>query len=312
MTARPIVCPVCGCEDCEDCGPPAYRRPTTVAGMPIYLDDLHLLHARCPRCTYRFVFPPIPEQRLLDAYSRAAEVRWTVSDAAVEGRQYGYKAQLLARHAPGKRVVDFGCFDGSFLAYLGDGYERFGIEPSQWAAEHASKRGIQIIGPTIDSVPPEFFGTFDAAVIFDVLEHLVNPVGVLVALRRLLKPGGVILAETGNTDSYPWRKQGRLYQYCSFVEHVGFFNRESVRQAAARAGLDLIHFEESVHSTWPLRLHFLWRGYNVLYRILRLADRARLPLPGKLAAVARGAFPRPGNPKDHFIAVLKTPVVGGS
>src|SRR5688572_27017381 len=244
-----VRCRVCGFTDCVDCGPPAYRLPTRVAGVAIDVSDLALTHQVCRACSYRFVHPVIPEERLLDCYRRAPKHHWGTEPELAEGRFYARKRQLLEQFAPGRRVLDFGCYDGGFLEYLGDGWDKSGIEPSDDAARIAASRGIRILGPTVESVAPGSVEPFDAVVLFDVIEHLNDPVATLRALVQLLKPGGVILVETGDTDSPHLARTGKLHLYCGLVEHVGFFNRGSIAEAGRRAGgLELAHFERSVHS----------------------------------------------------------------
>ena len=301
------ACRVCGAAGAARVGPPAYRRPTRVAGVPIDVSDLDLTLYRCGACGYQFVHPPIPEQRLLDCYRRAGGGHWGTGDDVADVRSYARKRDLLGRHAPGRRVVDFGCFDGGFLAYLGGEWDRAGIEPAAEAASVAASRGVRVLGPTVESVPADAHGTFDAAIVFDVMEHLNRPVETLASLGRLLRPGGVILIETGNSDSWPWRRQRNRYPYCGIVEHVGFFNRSSIGEAAGRAGLRVEHFEPSVHWKVPARKRLEYGGYNAAYRVLRGLSRVGVPMGQWARNVALGPFPRSVQPRDHFLAVLKKP-----
>jgi SAM-dependent methyltransferase len=298
-------CRVCGSEQATLVGPPAYRRPTQVAGVLIDVSDLRLGHYRCTHCGYQFIHPPIPEQRLLDCYRRAAGGHWETGADVASARSYLRKRELLEGHAPGRRVLDFGCYDGGFLAFLGASWDRAGIEPAADAAQVAESRGVRILGPTIDSIDPASIPAFDAAVVFDVMEHLIRPVETLASLAQLLRPGGIVLVETGNSESWPWRRQRQRYPYCGLVEHVGFFNRRSIADAARRAGLELAHFEESVHTlVGPKhRLHAV--AHNVAYRALRAARAVGLPLGARARDLALGPFPRSLQPRDHFLAVLK-------
>lgn len=302
--ARP-ACRVCGAAGAAPIGPPAYRRPTCVAGVPIDVSDLDLRLYRCGGCGYQFVHPPIPEQRLLDCYRRAGGGHWGTGADVAEIRSYARKRDLLRRHAPSRRVIDFGCFDGGFLVYLGEEWERAGIEPAAEAAAVAASRGVRVLGPTVESVPPDVRESFDAVIVFDVMEHLNRPVETLAALGGLLRAGGVILVETGNSDSWPWRRQRNRYPYCGIVEHVGFFNRSSIGEAARRAGLRVEHFEESVHTKVPVRTRLTYGAYNLAYRVLHGLNRAGVPLREWTRNVALGPFPRSVQPRDHFLAVLK-------
>jgi SAM-dependent methyltransferase len=126
-------------------------------------------------------------------------------------------------------------FHWRLLAWLPGKWKKLGIEPSQRAVEEAATKGVQIIGPTVGAVTKleERPGTIT---LFDVLEHVAEPLRFLDQLKRLLAPGGCILVMTGATDTFPWRLFGRHYWYCSLPEHVSFFSLKWFRWAAAELG----------------------------------------------------------------------------
>ena len=149
VSTASVECPVCRSRDIAIVGRPRHRQPTKVAGTPIDLSDLDLTWRRCGACGYQFIYPVIPEARLLACYAAAATGHWATANADYGTvRFYEQKKRLLETFSPGKRLLDFGCFDGGFLSYVGAGYETFGIEPAADAARVAASRGVTIIGPT--------------------------------------------------------------------------------------------------------------------------------------------------------------------
>ena len=218
-----VACPVCRSRDVTIVGRPRHRQPTKVAGVPIDLSDLDLTWRRCGACGFQFIYPTIPEARLIACYAAASTGHWATANADYGTvRFYAQKQRLLESFAPGKRLLDFGCFDGGFLSYCGAGYERFGIEPAADAAAAAAARGVTMIGPTAAAAAAAARAgdgprDFDAVVAFDVFEHLSDPVATLRDLRELLKPGGIIVIETGDTDTPRWRRLGTRYPYSAFV-----------------------------------------------------------------------------------------------
>jgi SAM-dependent methyltransferase len=305
-----IVCRVCGSDRLNGLGAPLYRPPTKVAGVPIRVDDLNLRLYRCRECGYQFSAPAVPEERLLACYRESDGKNWTtdphVDPTIVVRRNYARKRALLEQFSPGRQILDFGCYDGGFLRFLDASWQKSGIEPSMVAAEMAASGSIRILGPTVDAVGPEHNETFDAIVSFDVFEHLANPVAVLGELRRLLRPGGILLIETGNTDAISWRLTGRAYWYCGIVEHIGFFNQQSLGVAGRLAGLQLAHFERSYHTrvgwTWTMRSY----PRAAVYYALRVLRGLGVPLPGHAGIVAQGALPGNFGDRDHFLAVLRS------
>ena len=51
--------------------------------------------------------------------------------------------------------------------------------------------------------------TFDVAVMWDVIEHLIRPVVALKELRRVLKPGGYLFVSTDDANHWLPRLLGR-------------------------------------------------------------------------------------------------------
>ncbi len=98
-------------------------------------------------------------------------------------------ARKFARHVPADAtVVDFGCGAGYMLQHLPGRSQRIGIEPAPAAREDALSRGLRVVASAADVLP----GSVDIVVSNHALEHAVEPVGELVALRELLKPSGTL------------------------------------------------------------------------------------------------------------------------
>ena len=95
----------------------------------------------------------------------------------------------------GKRVLDFGCSCGSFLARLEQyGYKCEGYEPSKIAPDNKT-----CVAP-IHTNTEDIEGKFDCITLFDVFEHLENPVEATHLLRSLLAPGGHLIIITPNPE----------------------------------------------------------------------------------------------------------------
>ena len=57
-------------------------------------------------------------------------------------------------------------------------WEATGIEPSRWASDQARSRGLDVHAGTLEDYDPHG-RTFDAVALWDVLEHLTDPVAAL-------------------------------------------------------------------------------------------------------------------------------------
>ena len=58
---------------------------------------------------------------------------------------FKYKENILIKHDPGKKVLDYGSGIGMFASYLSNkGYNTYLIEPFYKAKEIAKKKGLKV------------------------------------------------------------------------------------------------------------------------------------------------------------------------
>ena len=200
----------------------------------------------------------------------------------VARRRLGIIAALRGR-APGEmRVLDIGCSRGQFVAAAAEaGFMAEGVEPAARIAAAAREAGLNVhTGFLHDVAFPE--GSFDAVTLFEVLEHLKEPLTLMRECRRILKPGGVLCASTGNTQSWTVAAMGGRWDYFHLDQdggHVSFYNPRSVALLAERSGFKLaklttsrVRFTESSQVSAPV--HVLGKAAAELLSLpARLAGR---------------------------------------
>ena len=64
---------------------------------------------------------------------------------------------------------------------------------------------IRVIHLDADDFDPEALPRFDAVVMIALIEHLVDPLGAMQRVRRLLKPGGFVYIDTPNIAKFTRR-----------------------------------------------------------------------------------------------------------
>lgn len=93
------------------------------------------------------------------------------------------------------RVIEVGCGHGRFVKELSNlGYDSVGIDLDpdicSWARE---KTSCDIRSVSVDNLRDE---QFDVSFASDVMEHLYDPVGFLISIMNVLKPGGRAIFQT--------------------------------------------------------------------------------------------------------------------
>ncbi len=102
----------------------------------------------------------------------------------------------------GKRLLDAGCGDGYGAALLAESAsEVVGIDISREVIEAASSQykraNLKYRAMDVESISFEK-GSFDAAVCFEVFEHVRHPEKLLEGLRKILASDGVLIISTPN------------------------------------------------------------------------------------------------------------------
>ncbi len=120
-----------------------------------------------------------------------------IRDRLQEREQYldDLKQELIFLNSlkPG-RILDVGCGLGYLLSGLREGWEKYGIEVSRFAAQHAQAWGRIFVGELHEAQFPDEH--FDVVVMHHVIEHMEDPISTILEVRRILKPGGILLLGT--------------------------------------------------------------------------------------------------------------------
>jgi len=155
-------------------------------------------------------------------------------------RTFRRRYELIRRFLrPGGAILEVGCACGFFLSVLREnGWSNLhAVDISQYAVDQARK----LLGTAIDLrvgvlADQTFDCRFDAVFLWDVVEHLVDPSQELKLIHRLLRPGGYLILETQNVDSWLAVAAGRRWHMYKFPEHLYHFNRQTISSLLHRNG----------------------------------------------------------------------------
>ncbi|MDR7484277.1 MAG: class I SAM-dependent methyltransferase [Armatimonadota bacterium] len=258
----------------------------------------------CPRCglTYCAHTPTEPELVAFysEGYFKGAPDRRGYHDYEADERliKAGFvpKLEAVERCAPRRGVLlDVGCAWGYFMDLArARGWRAYGIDASACAVSAARRRGLDVIHGT--SLGGFRDGSFDAVTMWDVLEHLPDPLEALRHVWRMLKPGGVLGLSTGRIDSALARIQGRRSRIFNPPQHLFFFGRTTLKACLAAAGFRtcaLFRDHKVVSLRYILHLHVSLYPRSPLCGVLRRLMRVRfnpaipIPIPDTMVVLAR-------------------------
>jgi 2-polyprenyl-3-methyl-5-hydroxy-6-metoxy-1,4-benzoquinol methylase len=286
---REVGCCLCGCDESRE----RFREG------PFRVVD-------CASCGLTYVTPRLAgdlvERVYGEDYWRSREPRSHgyadyLGDAALYRRTFGRRWRSLRAHLPRPgRALDVGCAGGFFLdVLLQEGWDALGLEPSAEMARRVAARlgPARVLRATLEEaeLAP---GTFDLVTLWDVLEHLRDPVAALVRVRELLRPGGRVVLETQDVRALFARLLGRRWQHYKHREHLVHFHRGTLARALEAADLRLLSLRRRAAGKYV-------RGEFLVERSARLHAR----LPALLGPLLGGPWALYLNLGDELIAVAE-------
>jgi len=201
---------------------------------------------RCCECGLVFV-PSEVRSRLNAADVYTAEYfEGGVRDGYAGYRASENTARLQARRAL-KRIrrykcsgalLEIGCAYGFFLLEASHTFGVQGVEASDYAAEQARSRGLDVrVGDFFTLSLPD--NHFEVVCLFDCIEHLTDPMACLQKINLLLKPGGLAAITTGDIGSLYARISRSRWRLMTPPQHLFFFSVDTLTKLLRKAGFEI-------------------------------------------------------------------------
>ena len=201
----------------------------------------HHTIVECLECGLVYANPRYDSGEMLSKYE-AVEDPLYVEER--EGRVLTFERHLrpleeIMPPGDGRRLLDVGCHVGVFVEIAArHGWDTWGVEPSQWAAELAQQAGLQVVEGTMATADFED-ASFDVITMWDVIEHLEQPSDEVFQAFRLLKPGGMLVAHTMDLDSVFARLMGNRWPWLMEM-HLYYFTRQTLTKLMEKAGFQVL------------------------------------------------------------------------
>lgn len=141
----------------------------------------------------------------------------------------------------GKTLLDFGCADGFFLELAqSEGWDIHGVELSRQMAEKAARALNISIQSDLDL---DVTANLDVITLWEVIEHLPDPVHVLIQLRSKMAPGGLLMLSTPNNGHWQPLRDPANWTVYRPPSHLIYFTRDSLLDSLMRAGFEKIEIK---------------------------------------------------------------------
>lgn len=262
-------CPVCGSDQLKS----VYAcTDHTTSGETFHLQ-------RCSACSFLFTNPHPDEQSIGSYYESENYISHTSSKKTLLDNVYQWarlynlslKHNLVKKFASGKKILDFGCGTGHFLAYMKKkGMSVEGIEPSVHARTKAYSVLKQAVHSSLREIPS---GKFEVITLWHVLEHIHQLHETLQQLKERLTQNGTIFIAVPNHLSHDAMYYQEHWAAYDVPRHLWHFTKNSMHQILQRHHLNIHHIE-------PMKLD--------AYYVSLLSEKYRNPKSSKSTPLVKG------------------------
>ena len=200
--------------------------------------------SRC-KCRYRSRLADEDEGSPVHRQLRSAQAERDPGEETTPARSArektsGRRLSTLRRHlTPRARVLEIGVRDGSFGTAASHGFEYVGIDRAAAAARSARSRGLEVYCSTL----AKFVNTgpaFDAVTLQHVFESLADPHDALSRIKELLKPGGILLLSTFDTESLLFLLSAKRWMAQGFRTHAILYSRSALIELLEHSGFEVL------------------------------------------------------------------------
>lgn len=147
-----------------------------------------------------------------------------------------------------KKIMDIGCGTGQILEDFREwGWDIFGVEPSEAFKSLLHKKNIPFSDGMFGSIPEKDmkkWGQFDFINMTNLLEHVLDPVGLTKTAVNLLKEGGILCIDSPN-DFNPLQitaqKQANHKAWWINPLHLNYFNKPSLENIMRDLGMTPVY-----------------------------------------------------------------------
>ena len=234
----------------------------------------------CNSCSLEFVFPQPSESELEKIYTKSYFDRGDKYSKSneVNIKNDNKKLSIIKKSRLKGKLLDIGCAKGDFLFLAKkNGFDVTGVEISKSACQSAKSKNLNVYNS--DLLSKKFDSNcFDVVTMWDVIEHLKNPLNLISESLRVCKPNGKIYIEAPSERSL--FLPGMFFNYermhsISFYDDPTHLGRPWSPQSLYRLAcyFDATPLKVGYYKSWLARfLGLIFLPFLILFRLSKLYE----------------------------------------
>ena len=245
---------------------------------------------KCKECDFVYVNPRVENEQLNSIYHhnyfKNKDYGYVGYEQEKRLRVKNFERWLkdAAQYIPAATPffsLDVGCAAGYCLELMrAKGWRAKGLELDEEMCKSLLQSGYDISGCTLEDFESE--NKFSVITLFDVIEHIPHIDTAFSKLSSLLTNDGVVIIVTPGHNSFQRKLFGKRWFQYKPIEHIQYFDSQSLQTFAERNGLQIIHqapcgqyadTQFLINRLSYYHFSFLSKLFNKIFGILKLKDR---------------------------------------
>jgi len=282
--------------NCNLCGSSDYELITRNRDRLHRVDNQIFNIVKCRGCGLIFLNPQPTEKEI----SRYYPDEYGPHQKIKESFKYGFFSKSLSRiykffrrggkrqingefSMPGeaaKTYLDFGCGSGHSLSDIRlqhQNWDIYGLDNNETACTRARELGVKIFcGDILKMELPDNF--FDIVNMSHIIEHLSDPLAVMLKINKLLKKGGTVVISTPNFDSLAAKIFGKFWYALDTPRHLFIFSPLTLSALLDKTGFKVNSIKYKLDPQVAIKSwYFLFNKKDmrlnpIAWRLLKLAS----------------------------------------
>ena len=179
-------------------------------------------------------------------------------------------------------VLDLGCGDGNHLPWLANYAERlYGSDYNMVRLTRAhglAPSATLFLADILDY--PAGDAAFDLVFFHHVIEHILDDTAALATVRRILKPGGLLVLGTPNEGCWWWQlAYKRAPEVRATTDHVHFYTAKTLTAKMRSVGLEITEVHRMGWGPPDFALDGRWRQHKWVDDLFELIGKVALRRP---------------------------------
>jgi 2-polyprenyl-3-methyl-5-hydroxy-6-metoxy-1,4-benzoquinol methylase len=221
---------------------------------------------KCGQCSIEYISPIPTDEVLADYYSNYYLTRHCDYSKHDLSAMHQSVSDYLIKHTNSSgeelKVLDYGFGEGHFLKHMASrGYQAYGYDLSdqniQQLQDYCQQTGQKIgVFNQLNQLSDSNL-KFEIMTLFQVVEHLNNPVEIVKQLNELQNENGLLYMECPNNDAFYLRPKDlinkiigrkKFWRSLKAPEHIFGYNRKSLSVLLNQAGYRVIEIGDYYYS----------------------------------------------------------------